>query len=153
MSQHSAQHATFVIERQFDFPPALVFKAWADPGAKARWFVGPEEWVKSAHRLDFRVGGKESVSGGPKGGPVHAYDATYYDIVPNRRFVIAYDMHLGEQRISVSLATVEFAAAGGGTRLKYTEQGVFLDGYDDAGSRERGTQGLLDQLDAALRKM
>lgn len=153
MSKHSAEHATFVIERVFDFPPSLVFKAWADPQAKARWFVGPDEWVKSAHRLDFRVGGKESVSGGPKGGAVHAYNATYYDIVPNERFVIAYDMHMDDKRISVSLATVEFRPAGSGTRLKYTEQGVFLDGYDDAGSRERGTQGLLDKLDAALRKM
>jgi len=93
------------------------------------------------------------VSGGPKGGAVHAYNATYYDIVPDERFVIAYDMHLDDKRISVSLATVEFQPAGNGTRLKYTEQGAFLDGYDDAGSRERGTQGLLDQLDAALRKM
>jgi len=32
-----------------------------------------------------------------------------------------------------------------------TEQGVFLDGYDDAGSRERGTKGLLDQLEASLK--
>jgi hypothetical protein len=32
-----------------------------------------------------------------------------------------------------------------------TEQGVFLDGYDDAGSRERGTKGLLDKLEAALK--
>jgi len=31
-----------------------------------------------------------------------------------------------------------------------TEQGAFLDGYDDAGSRERGTQQLLDALGASL---
>jgi hypothetical protein len=35
-------------------------------------------------------------------------------------------------------------------RLIYTEQGVFLDGYDDAGSRERGTRDLFDKLAAAL---
>jgi hypothetical protein len=33
-----------------------------------------------------------------------------------------------------------------------TEQGAFLDGYDDAGGRDRGTRGLLDQLEAALRR-
>jgi hypothetical protein len=32
-----------------------------------------------------------------------------------------------------------------------TEQGAFLDGYDDAGSRERGTGFLLDSLGASLR--
>jgi hypothetical protein len=31
------------------------------------------------------------------------------------------------------------------------EQGVFLDGYDDAGSRERGTHWLLSKLDESLR--
>jgi hypothetical protein len=31
-----------------------------------------------------------------------------------------------------------------------TEQGAFLDGYDDAGSRERGTQFLLDALGRSL---
>lgn len=59
-------------------------------------------------------------------------------------------MHLDKRRISVSLATVEFKPEGAGTRLVLTEQGAFLDGYDDAGSRERGRAALLDNLDAAL---
>jgi hypothetical protein len=50
----------------------------------------------------------------------------------------------------VSLATLALSPAGAGTKLRYTEQGVFLDGYEDSGSRERGTQGLLDQLASAL---
>jgi activator of Hsp90 ATPase-like protein len=39
-----------------------------------------------------------------------------------------------------------------GTRLKLTEQGAFLDGYDDAGSRERGTGSLMDALEKSLEK-
>jgi hypothetical protein len=39
-----------------------------------------------------------------------------------------------------------------GTRLVFTEQGAFQDGHDNAGERERGTSGLLDNLDAALRR-
>ncbi len=49
-----------------------------------------------------------------------------------------------------SIATVEITPEGSGTRLRFTEQAVFLDGYDDAGSRERGTGGLLDALDKTL---
>ncbi|MGH6750266.1 MAG: polyketide cyclase, partial [Methyloceanibacter sp.] len=52
--------------------------------------------------------------------------------------------------ISVSLATVEFKPAGKGTLLVITEQGAFLDGYDDAGSRERGTGMLLERLAESL---
>jgi hypothetical protein len=55
-------------------------------------------------------------------------------------------MHLDDVRISVSLATVELQSAGSGTRLIFTEQGVYLDGYDDAGMREHGTRELLDAL-------
>ena len=36
------------------------------------------------------------------------------------------------------------------THLKCTEQGAFLNGYDDAGSRERGTGGLIDRLASTL---
>jgi uncharacterized protein YndB with AHSA1/START domain len=82
MSERSTHHATFVIERTYAAAPAQVFNAWADPGAKARWFAGPEDWESGKYELEFRVGGRERASGGPPGGPVHVYDARYQDIVP-----------------------------------------------------------------------
>lgn len=152
MTKRSVKHATFVIERTYDATPARVFAAWSNPKAKVRWFAGPEAWDKSELELDFRVGGRESLRGGPNGGPIHSYEARYMDIVPDQRIVYAYDMHLGDARISASLTTVEFAPAASGMRLTYTEQGVYLDGYDDAGERERGTRDLLDGLGASLQK-
>jgi hypothetical protein len=60
-------------------------------------------------------------------------------------------MHLDETRISVSLATLQLQAeTPQRTTLKITEQGAFLDGYDDAGSREHGTGFLLERLGASL---
>ena len=40
--------------------------------------------------MDFRVGGKEVNRGGPKGGPVHTFNAIYQDIVPEQRIVYSY---------------------------------------------------------------
>ena len=49
-------------------------------------------------------------------------------------------------------ATVDLKPAGKGTNLTFTEQGAFLDGFDDAAGRERGTVELLDALGAELKR-
>ncbi|MEA2396553.1 MAG: hypothetical protein QOK25_109 [Thermoleophilaceae bacterium] len=152
MSERSVTHDTFVIERSYEASPARVFAAFADPEAKASWFAGPEEWDDGASEFDFRVGGREVARGGPKGGPVHTYDAVYRDIVPDERIVTTYEMFMDETRISVSVATYEFKPEGDGTRLVLTEQGAFLDGHDNSAQREQGTNGLLDALGNHLQR-
>ncbi|MEO7034374.1 MAG: SRPBCC family protein [Polyangiaceae bacterium] len=152
MPKTSVVHATFVLERIYPASPDRVFAAWAEPSAKARWFSGSGEMRSTVSEFDFRVGGWERVRSGAPGGAVHAFDSVYQDIVPNQRIVYSYDMHIADARISVSLATVEFEPSGSGTRLVFTEQAAFLDGYDDAGSRERSTRALLDKLERALRE-
>jgi uncharacterized protein YndB with AHSA1/START domain len=150
MSDLSTHHATFVIERTYAASPARVFNAWADPAAKLRWFGCHNEENNARHELDFRVGGRELLKTGPASGPVHAFDAHYQDIVPGRRIIYSYDLRVDEKRISVSLATVELEPAGSGTRLKFTEHVVFLDGNENAVEREEGTREGFDRLDAAL---
>ena len=150
MSERSVVHATFVVERTYDAPPARVFAAWADPAIKRRWFTGPPEWETLEQESDFRIGGREHSRDQPPGGQVIAFDARYQDIVADRRIIYAYDMHLGDTRISVSLATIEFEPAGTGTRLILTEQGAYLDGHDTPAQREEGTGYLLDALGAEL---
>ncbi|MGA0600058.1 SRPBCC family protein [Caulobacter sp. KR2-114] len=151
--QRSAVHATFAIERDYPAPPARVFKAFADPKAKAQWFGGPEAWDQGERSMDFRVGGREVNVGGPPGGTVHRFEAVYWDIVPNERIIYAYDLHLDDRRISVSVTTIELKPTATGTHLTFTEQGAFLDGWDFPDQREAGTRELLDKLGAALGRM
>ena len=146
----SVVHGSFTIENVYPHPPGKVFKAFASQQAKDRWFGGPGEWERKERTFDFRVGGRETNVGGPRGEPTHGFYATFQDIVVNERIVYTYDMTIGEKRISVSLATIEFIAEGAGTRVSVTENGVFLDGYDDAGSREHGTRWLMNKLGATL---
>lgn len=151
MSKRSVTHGSFTLQRFYDAAPARVFAAFADQQVKDTWFTGPAEWAEgSGHEMDFRVGGREVDRRGPQGGPMHTFQCLYQDIVPNERIIYTYDMLLGDERISVSLTTLEFHAEGTGTRLVLTEHGAFLDGFDNPQTREDGTRGLLDLLGAAL---
>jgi uncharacterized protein YndB with AHSA1/START domain len=152
MTERSVTHSTFVLERTYNAVPAQVFKAFADPAVKARWFgVSEDERKTGRYELDFRVGGRESWRGGEKGGPEYRNDTMYRDIVPDQRIIFAYDMFQDDKRISVSLATVELKPDGKGTRLTFTEQGAFLDGYDDPKIRQSGWGTLLDALGKELK--
>jgi uncharacterized protein YndB with AHSA1/START domain len=150
-SARSIKHGTFVIERKFDHDPAFVYRAWTQPDAKARWFNGPhDKWKEQVREMDVRPGGRERLIGKFADGSESRFEATYFDVVSDRRLVYAYDMYFKGNKLSVSLATVEFVKASAGTKLIVTENGAFLDGYDDAGSRERGTLALIDNLARAL---
>ena len=150
MTQSSVAHETFVIDRSYDVPVAQVFRAWADPQLKARWFAGSAAALEAGYELDFRVGGREVNRGGPPGGPIYTYQSQFHDIVAEQRIVYTYEMYADETRISVSVATVQFRRHEAGTQLVLTEQGVFLDGHDTVAQREEGTRALLDSLAAVL---
>jgi uncharacterized protein YndB with AHSA1/START domain len=157
MSSHarSIKHGSFVIERYFNYDTAALYRAWTDPSAKARWFNGPaDKWTEVLREMDVRVGGRERAVGKFADGSESRFEALYFDVVPDRRLVYTYDMYWQGKKISVSLASVEFVLQGKdgsrGTKLIVTEQHAFLDGYEDAGNRERGTQGLMDNLEVAL---
>lgn len=163
-AKRNVVHSTFCIERSYDASPERVFRAFAELESKSQWFSGPDPWVIEKRELDFRVGGHELVTGGPKNGKTSEpqsieadcavegsrFEARYFDIIPNQRIIYAYDMYVGGRKLSVSLATVEVTALGSGTRLTVTEQGAYLDGVEDGSQREEGTRWLLDKLGRSL---
>jgi len=149
----SVVHASFHLERHYDASVERVWRALTEQTAKQKWFGGPPgEWDVIERHMDVREGGRERAKGRWVSGVVSTFDAVYHDVVPHARLVYSYVMHLDDKKISVSLATMQLASEGGGTTLKVTEQGAFLDGYDDAGSREHGTGYLLDKLGASLKE-
>ncbi len=152
MVNHSVVHDTFTLERHYDAAPERVFRAFADPRAKAQWFPSaPDSWVAHGEdTFDFRVGGRETSATGPAGGEPYHYSARYLDIVPGRRIVLSYEMVQAGRRLTVSLQTVELIPERGGTRLVLTEQGAYLDGLDTPGVRRNGIEPQLDALAKAL---
>ena len=155
MTARNVVHASFTIIRNWRHAPAKVFNAFAKEEAKDKWFAGLPGWEKHEKRFDFREGGHEYLKGRHASGTVSTFDCVYRDIVaPSAgeagRIIYSYVMHLDGRKISVSQATIEIVPDGSGTKLVVTEYGDFLDGYDDAGSREHGTNLLMDQLEKSL---
>jgi uncharacterized protein YndB with AHSA1/START domain len=147
MSDPTVIHSTFSIERSYEAPPEQVFAAWAEPGAKAAWFVGADH----EHRLDFRVGGHEMARGRNPQGAVMTFASAYHDIVPATRIVFSSTLSVDEKVATVSITTVEFVTAGKATRLVLTEQGTFMDRLEQPEWREEGTAQQLDALGRQLK--
>lgn len=152
MSERSVIHDTFCIERTYPAAPSRVFAAFASKEAKDAWGddpgTGPADGTAASAEFDFRPGGRERF-GFTYESRTYSYDALYYDIVPDQRIVYSYEMYADGVRISVSVATIEFAKSSDGTALTWTEQGVYLDGIDGPQApalRQEGTAEMLDGL-------
>lgn len=146
-----AVHDRFTIERTYPHSPAKVFAAFATEAGKDRWFgAAPDLWDLVERSFDFRVGGIETIEADWKSGKNSRMDALYHDIVQDRRIVYSYRMRIDGVPISVSLTSVELTPDGDGTRLTLTEHGIYLDGYDDAGSRHHGVSWQMARLGETL---
>lgn len=146
MKERSVTHATFTIERRYPTRPQRVFGAFSDPAKKRRWFVEDEDAVLEVFEMDFRVGGNERIRFRAKNGMLLTNETVYRDIVPDQRIVMAYNMSVGDRRISSSQATLEFMPVAQGTDLIFTEQSAFFEGSDGPQIREAGWRELLERL-------
>jgi uncharacterized protein YndB with AHSA1/START domain len=152
MAEQAVSHNTFTIERRYPVPPTQVFRAFADPARKRRWFAEGEGFEVKSFEMDFRVGGFERARfsfkpGTPvPAGTACANDTVYLDIVDNERIVTAYTMTVGGNRMSSSQSTFELRADGAGTKLVFTEQAAFFANADGPQMREQGWRALFEQL-------
>ena len=129
--------------------------AFADEKQKDKWFGSVGNLTKVERSFDFREGGRETLAGKWQTGMVSRFDCVYRDIVPPQgqdggRIIYSYNMFVDGKKISVSQAAIEIIADGDGAKFVLTEYGDYLDGYDDAGSREHGTNWLMDMLGKSL---
>ncbi|HVY35543.1 MAG TPA: SRPBCC family protein [Caulobacteraceae bacterium] len=146
MTQHQIEHTSFVIERQLPGSPRHAFRFWAEPNLKARWNGCHPDWAILEDKFDFRPAGLEIKRWRTPENDELTFHAFYLDIVPEQRIIYAYEMSFKGERLSASLVTIELTPSDGLTRLKFTEQAVFLAGEGVREQRVAGTEEGLDRL-------
>lgn len=75
-----------LIEREFDAPPELVFRAYTTPELVKRWWSGKRGTVTSVD-IDLRVGGRWRYVMVANEGQEVAFHGEYREIVPGERLV------------------------------------------------------------------
>ena len=155
MTNQSAIHNTFIVERNYPQAPERVFSALSDPAKKRRWHGDGGKTEVEHFEMDFRTGGVERIQlrfnqDSPFPGVPLVNDGIYNDIVPNERVVTSSTMTIGEKHVSVALITFELRANGSGTDLILTHQAVFFEGSGGPEMREAGWRDLLERMAGEL---
>lgn len=150
MKTKSLEHTTFVIERDLPGSPRHAFRFWSDRALKEIWNACHPEWTILEDIFDFRVGGGEAKRWRTPEGDELTYRSYFLDIVSEQRVIYAYEMTFAGQRMSASLATVEFSPLGRQTQMKFTEQAVFLGDGGAKSQRVAGTEDGFERLAAAM---
>jgi uncharacterized protein YndB with AHSA1/START domain len=149
-----------VIERVFDAPRELVWKAWAEPERFMRWW-GPKGFTTPVCKIDFRVGGVWlNCMRSPEGWEMWS-TGIYREIVPLERIVcsassadekgnVVAASHYG-MPAAVPLEmlwTVTFTELGGKTKMTLRHEGMPAgEMMDGAGA---GWNQAFDKLAASL---
>ena len=135
---------SLVIERVFNAPPELVWRAWTEAEHFARWY-GPEGFTVPKCEIDFRVGGRYSLTMRSPDGWEMQNTGVYQEIVLFEHFVATMEAELHDD----TLLTVTLEDLGDG-RTKLT---LRQDGWADpemAGGAGGGWSQALEKLAAEL---
>ena len=134
---------SLALTRHYPVAPEKVWRAWTDAQTLKKWWGPTPGDAVSAVELDVRVGGRfRIVFGGPQG-TEHECAGVYKEVVPNQRLVFTWHWpRTTPERVSV--VTIEFRAAAGGTDLHFKHEQFFDEQARDG--HKRGWSAALDKL-------
>lgn len=138
------------IERRFQAPAALVWKAWTTPELVARWWSDATMPVTSVE-IDLRVGGAWRYAiAGPGGHPL-VWRGTFLELEPERRIVSTEVFEGAAEAESTNTLTLTEAADGTTLLSVLVQHGsaAHRDGHLASGM-EPGLQRALDRLEGVL---
>ncbi|MEP9363500.1 SRPBCC family protein [Nocardioides sp. CN2-186] len=95
------------IVREFDAPPAQVFRAWVDPELFVRW-IGPRSIDTTIDVWDARTGGEwRYTSSRPSEGFSMGFWGSFHEVRPDERLVQTFSYDGGADAVSLETLTFE----------------------------------------------
>ncbi|MHC1754140.1 MAG: SRPBCC family protein [Methanosarcina sp.] len=144
-----------IIEREFDAPRELVFKAFTDPKLYVEW-LGPHELTMTLEIFEPRNGGSWRYIQKDPDGNEYAFNGVNHEVLAPERIIGTFEFEGLPEKGHVVLETARFEALPGG-RTKLTSQSVFQTVEDRDGmlqsGMEEGVNDSYDRLDELLEKM
>ena len=112
------ERRTLVLDRLFDAPCDVVFKAWSEPEHLIHWW-GPRGFTSDIEKMEFRVGGAYRIHMRSPEGTDHWSQGVYREIVPPQRLVMvgSWADARGKPTTPETVLTVTFEERGAQTRL------------------------------------
>jgi uncharacterized protein YndB with AHSA1/START domain len=143
------------IEREFEAPRELVFKAFSDPELITQW-LGPCDMTMRIDYFDSRSGGSYRFIHATAQGQEFAFNGTIHEVLEPERLIRTFEFEGLPERGHVALETATFDALPG-NRTKLTIQSVFRcvedrDGIIASGM-EYGVNDSHKKLDELLEKL
>lgn len=128
------------ITRSFDAPRALLFRLWADPAHRVRWW-GPEGYALSHCEVDFREGGAWAIAMKNVDGYEHWVRGTFTEIAEPRRLAFTY---INDNDSRETEVVMDFIDLGTTTEMRF-RQAPFaaVEGRNEHGWGWNSTFGLL----------
>jgi uncharacterized protein YndB with AHSA1/START domain len=137
------------IEREFDFPVELVFRAHKDPDLFRRW-LGPRGYEMELERFDFSTGGRYRYVH-TTGGEQYAFNGVFHVVRDNEFAVQTFEFE-GFPDV-VSIESIRFEPLDGGrTRIRIHVVYPSMEARDGmiASGQRAGVEQGYEQLDEVL---
>lgn len=137
---------TLRISRYFEAPRELLFRLWADPMHRVRWW-GPTGMALVRCEVDFRVGGEWRVTMARADGFEHPVHGKFTEIEEPGRLCFTY---INDADGHDMLVEMDFYAEGSGTRMEFV-QSPFMNVRERDGHRFGWTSTLSILADYAIK--
>lgn len=135
-----------VVTREFDAPPALVYRAYTDRDLVTRW-LGPRRYAMEVHEWDARTGGSYAYTHRGDDGQEYRFHGSFHSLEPGVSAVQTFEFAGAPGHVSLDAVTFEALPDG---RTRAVTRSVFQSVEDRDAMMQAG---MVDGMDEGFDRL